>query len=209
LNPKVDLQRRLAANGAAAVGLSHPGATRTSSISVSDQELAEALKLAAGGDQAALRRVYAATSVKLFGIIVRILGRSDLAEDVLQDVYIRAWQRAGEFNPAATSPIAWLVAIARSRALDESRRTTTRSADDRPDLFPADGRGDDGEETEEQLRLLACLDRLGPGMKEVVVLAYHYGMTREEIARRTNRPVATVQAWLRQGLAQIKDSLGE
>jgi DNA-directed RNA polymerase specialized sigma24 family protein len=46
-------------------------------------------------------------------------------------------------------------------------------------------------------------------MKEVVVLAYHYGMTREEIARRTNRPVATVQAWLRQGLAQIKDSLGE
>jgi RNA polymerase sigma-70 factor (ECF subfamily) len=94
--------------------------------------------------------------------------------------------------------------------LDESRRTTTRSTDDCPDLFPAVARGgDDGEETDEQLRLLACLDRLEPGMKEVVVLAYHYGMTREEIARRTNRPVATVQAWLRQGLAQIKDSLGE
>ena len=164
----------------------------------------------ADGDQSALRRVYAATAVKLFGVILRILGRSDLAEDVLQDVYVRVWQRAGEFDPAAASPLAWLVTIARNRALDETRRTTTRSADDCPDPLQANGRDTGrGEENKEQLRLLACLDRLGPEMKEVVVLAYHYGMTRDEIARRTNRPVATVQAWLRQGLAQIKDSLGE
>ena len=210
LKPKVDLRHRLAANGAGTASPGHPGAMR-SGISLSDQELADALTLVAGGDQAALRRVYAATAVKLFGVILRILGRSDLAEDVLQDVYVRVWQRAGEFDPAATSPLACLVTIARNRALDETRRTTTRFADDCPDPLHANGRdaGEGGEQNEEQLRLLACLDRLGPDMKEVVVLAYHYGMSREEIARRTNRPVATVQAWLRQGLAQIKDSLGE
>ena len=107
--------------------------------------------------------------------------------------------------------MAWLVTIARNRALDENRRTTARSAADCPDLFQANGRDiqADGEQDEEQARLLACLDRLGPDMKEVVVLAYHYGMSRDEIAKRTSRPVATVQAWLRQGLAQIKEALGE
>src|SRR5262249_2308374 len=165
-------------------------------------DLANALKLTARGDQAAFGGVYAATSVKLFGIILRILGSRDLAEDVMQEVYIRVWQRAGEFSPAAGSPIAWLVTIARNCALDESRRKKTRSRDDRLELIesPLAGHG-----RNEELRL--CLDRLGPEMKEVVVLAYHYGMTREEIAGRTNRPVATVQAWLRQGLAQIKDCL--
>lgn len=210
LSPKVDLQRRLAANGAAPAGLDHPGVAYASSISLSDQELADALKRVADGDQSALRRVYGATAVKLFGVILRILGRSDLAEDVLQDVYVRVWQRAGEFDPDASPPLAWLVTIARNRALDETHRTTTRSAGDCPDLPHANGRGTGPDEDNmEQLRLLACLDRLGPDMKEAVVLAYHYGMTREEIARRTNRPLATVQAWLRQGLAQIKGSLGE
>jgi RNA polymerase sigma-70 factor (ECF subfamily) len=211
LHPKVDPHRRLAANGAAAVGRSHPAASPASNSCISPRELADALRLVARGDQAALRSLYAATSVKLFGVILRILGRADLAEDVLQDVYIRVWQRAGEFDPAAVSPMAWLVTIARNRALDENRRTTARSADDCPDPFQANGSAvhADGEEDKEQARLLACLDRLGPDMKEVVVLAYHYGMSREEIARRTNRPVATVQTWLRQGLAQIKDSLGE
>ena len=211
LNPKFDPQRSLAANSEAATGTGHPRAPGAISISSSRQDLVDALKLTARGDQAAFRRVYAATSVKLFGIILRILGRRDLAEAVLQEVYIRVWQRAGEFNPATSSPIMWLVTIARNRALDESRRKTTRSLDDCPELCHASNdesslAGQD--QNMEHLRLLACLDELEPGKREVVSLAYHYGMTREEIARRTNRPVATVKAWLRQSLAQIKDCLG-
>lgn len=211
LTPKLDPDRPLAANGAA-TGNGHSHVPGAISISLVRQDLAEALKLTAQGNQAALRRVYAATSVKLFGVIFRILGRRDLAEDVLQEVYIRVWERAGEFNPAEGSPIAWLVTIARKRALDDIRRTTTRPLDECPNPLDASGDGNpigDHEQQEEHHRLLACLDRLGPDMKEVVVLAYYYGMTREEIARRTNRPVATVQAWLRQGLARVKDSLGQ
>jgi RNA polymerase sigma-70 factor, ECF subfamily len=199
-----------ASGGAAVVDSNYAEATRASGIALAHQDLAGTLRLVALGNQAALSTLYAATSAKLFGVISRILGRQDLAEDVLQEVYIRIWQRAGEFDPAHGSPIAWLVAIARNYALDQSRRTTTERRD--ACQLPSDASNEDhvpdhGER--ERLLLLASLDKLAPEMKEAVVLAYHYGLSREEIARRTNRPVATVQAWLRQGLAQVKDGLGQ
>jgi RNA polymerase sigma-70 factor (ECF subfamily) len=212
VNPRFDPQRSLATNSNAAAGVGHPDVSGARCITLSRQGLVDALMLTGRGDQAAFSRVYAATSVKLFGIILRILGRRDLALDVLQEVYIRVWQHAGEFNPAVNSPIAWLVTIARSCALDETRRKMTRSLDDCPEPCLASNDEStfaDHESNEDHLRLLACLDRLEPDRREVVVLAYHYGMTREEIAHRTNRPVATVQAWLRQSLAQIKDGLGQ
>ena len=65
---------------------------------VSRQELIEALERTAGGDLAAFKTVYAATSVKLYGIVVRILGRPDVADEVLQEVYVRVWQRASDFD---------------------------------------------------------------------------------------------------------------
>jgi RNA polymerase sigma-70 factor (ECF subfamily) len=175
------------------------------------QDLSEALRLTAQGDQAAFRSVYAATSVKLFGIVLRILGRRDLAEDVLQQTYIRVWERAGAFDPAAGTPLEWLVSIARSCALDETRRGPPRALADCPELLQAlsDATGlRDPERNEDRLRLQACLERLGADRREVLALAYHYGMTREEIAAGTNRPVATVKAWLRESLAEIKDCVG-
>jgi RNA polymerase sigma-70 factor, ECF subfamily len=194
---------------APAVDSNYSGATRASGTALSHPDIAEQLRLIALGNQAALGALYAATSAKLFGVISRILGTRDLAEDVLQEVYIRIWQRAGEFDPAHGSPTAWLVTIARTYALDESRRTTTARKDDCPPLSDASNEDHVADHEEgERLLLLASLDKLAPEMKEAVVLAYHYGMSREEIARRTNRPVATVQAWLRQGLAQVKDGLG-
>jgi len=179
---------------------------------VSRQDLVEALARTARGDLAAFKVVYAATSVKLYGIIVRILGRPDLADEVLQEVYVRVWQRAGDFNPAASSPITWLATIARNRALDEARRNTMRSLDDSPELLqvPSDDDPSANQEENEQLRrLYACLEKLEPERKEIVLLAYEHGMTREEIANRLQRPVATVKTWLRRSLAQLKDCLGQ
>jgi RNA polymerase sigma-70 factor, ECF subfamily len=195
-----------------AVGPGYPSAAGERSPFSSRQDLIDALKLTAGGDQAAFRRVYAATCVKLFGIIVRILGRQDLAEDVLQEVYIHVWHHAKDFDAAVSSPTSWLVAMARNRALDEARRNTNRSLDDCPELLHVSNdvtqlaeRERDGDNP----RLPGCLEKLGPDKRTVVVLAYHYGMTSEEIARNTNRPVATVKTWLRRNLAQIKDCLGQ
>ena len=85
-------------------------------------ELSELLAQVARRDRQAFAAMYAATSAKLFGIIVRILGRRDLAEEVLQEVYVKIWERAGDFDPSRASPITWLATIARNRALDEIGR---------------------------------------------------------------------------------------
>jgi len=178
---------------------------------VSKEELIEALRGTAGGDRDAFKTVYAATSVKLYGIIVRILGRSAVADEVLQEVYVRVWQRAGDFDAGASSPITWLATIARNRALDEARRGSMRSLDDSPELLQVPGEDDPAanhERSEELRRLYACLDGLEAERKEIVLLAYYHGLTREEIARRLERPAATVKTWLRRSLAQLKDCLG-
>jgi RNA polymerase sigma-70 factor (ECF subfamily) len=85
-----------------------------------------------------------------------------------------------------------------------------RSLDDCPEALQLRNDEDplaDSERNEERRRLQACLDGLEPEKRKVVLLAYHYGMTREEIARVTSRPVATVKTWLRRSLAQLKDCL--
>jgi RNA polymerase sigma-70 factor (ECF subfamily) len=179
---------------------------------VSRQDLVAALQQTARGDRAAFRLVYEATSLKLYGIVVRILGRREVADEILQEVYIRVWQRAGDFDAASGSPITWLAAIARNLALDEARRKSPRSLEEFPEVLQLPSEDDPAatqERSEELKRLEACLDGLEPDRKELVLLVYHYGMTREEISRRVNRPVATVKTWLRRSLAQLKDCLGQ
>ena len=179
---------------------------------VSRQDLVAALQRTARGDRAAFRLVYEATSLKLYGIVVRILRRRDLADEVLQEVYIRVWQRAGDFDSASGSPITWLATIARNRALDEARRGTMRSLDEFPELLQVpseDNPAANIERSEELRRLYACLDALEPEKKEIVLLVYYHGMTREEISIRYKRPAATVKTWLRRSLAQLKDCLGQ
>ena len=72
------------------------------------------------GDRAAFQRVYEATSAKLLGVCLRILGDRGLAEDVLQDTYLTVWRRAESFDATRASPITWLVTIARLRAMSAS-----------------------------------------------------------------------------------------
>lgn len=85
-------------------------------------ELIEAMVATAAGNRGSLQIVYEMTSAKVFGTILRIVRRRDVAEDLLQDVYVKVWRRAGRFDPAKGSPIAWLCAIARNSALNDLRR---------------------------------------------------------------------------------------
>jgi RNA polymerase sigma-70 factor (ECF subfamily) len=150
--------------------------------------------------------MYAATCVKLYGVVVRILGRRELAEEVLQEVYIRVWQRAAEYDPSIGSPITWLVSIARNRALDEAKRKTMRSLEDCPELpRPSDDPLANHERNEEQRRLLACLtgwSRRRGACSARLLLWYD---PRGNSTRHLNRPVGTVKTWLRRSLAQLAD----
>src|SRR5471030_1363601 len=75
------------------------------------------------GDRAAMQTVYRLTSAKLFGVCLRILGERSEAEDVLQEVYVTVWRKAADFDASRASPMTWLIAIARNRAIDRLRAT--------------------------------------------------------------------------------------
>jgi RNA polymerase sigma-70 factor, ECF subfamily len=173
-------------------------------------DLARDIERVAIGDVDAFIRVYHATSAKLFGVVVRILGRGDLTEEVLQEVYLRIWQRASDFDAARASPITWLATIARNRALDEGRRRRMSSLEDMPELLEVPSDEDIAENhlaSEELRRLQTGLGRLPPDQRKVVELVYFEGLTRDQVAQRMGRTTATVNCWLRSGLKQLKGVL--
>ena len=175
-------------------------------------QLAAALVRTGIGDRSALRIVYQDTSAKLFGVLLRILNDRSEAEDVLQDVYVTVWRRAALFDPARASPITWLVAIARNRAIDRLRTYTARrrtapieEADDVADAAP--GALDTVVRTEQQARLGTCLGELEAKTANAIRLAFYDGATYEELAERMSVPLGTMKSWIRRGLLKLRACL--
>jgi RNA polymerase sigma-70 factor, ECF subfamily len=173
--------------------------------------LADLLGRVAARDPAAFPALYKATSAKLYGVVARILPRGDAAADALQEAYVRIWEKAGEFDPAKGSPLAWMATIARNRALDEVRRVRPGSLEDLPDSFePAADDVDPlaaKERSEGLAALMKCLQALDEEKRAVVLLAYYRGSSREALAQRFGRPVPTIKTWLHRSLAQLRDCL--
>ena len=175
-------------------------------------ELVWLLAAVAKGDHAAFERLYAATRAKLYGIVLRILRRSDLANEVLQETYLKIWSSAGKFDPALASPITWMVSIARNRAIDVVRKRTEASIEEEPEVMAVAAESVDPlarREMSEQLkRLLTCLGRLEPDRQRLVLLAYYSGLSRDQLALQLERPVNTIKTQLRRALADIRECLG-
>jgi RNA polymerase sigma-70 factor (ECF subfamily) len=176
------------------------------------EDITSLLQRVARQDRQAFAQLYGATSAKLYGTILRILRRRDIADEVLQEVYVKIWERAGDYKPDRASPIAWMAAIARNRALDEVRRRTLDSIEDHPELQDIPSTEETGLanllRSEEGQKLSKCLDRLEPDRRSMVVLAYCEGMSRDELAASYGQPVNTIKTWLRRSLAQLKGCLG-
>src|ERR671936_2866176 len=95
-------------------------------------ELVWLLAAVAKGDQAAFERLYTATRAKLYGVVLRILRRADLADEVMQDTYLKIWRSAADFDARMASPMTWMVAIARNRAIDLVRKKAETSIEEEP-----------------------------------------------------------------------------
>src|ERR1700690_3441236 len=95
-------------------------------------ELVWLIAAVAKGDEAAFERLYAATRSKLYGVVLRILRRTDLADGVGQETYMRFWRNAGAFHPGIATPIPWMVAIPRNGALELLRKKRESSLEDEP-----------------------------------------------------------------------------
>jgi RNA polymerase sigma-70 factor (ECF subfamily) len=175
-------------------------------------QLAAALVRVAAGDRAALRIVYDDTSTKLFGVCLRILNDRSEAEDVLQDVYVTVWRKAGTFDPGRASPITWLVAIARNRSIDRLRAGAARRRTDPiemaehvPDAAPA--AVELLQQAQEHARLATCLGELEERHATAIRSAFMDGLTYEELAGRMNVPLGTMKSWVRRGLLKLRACL--
>lgn len=175
------------------------------------QHITGLLARAAAKDQPAFAELYDATSSKLYGIIVRILRRRDLADEILQEVYLKIWERASDFEAGRASPITWMATIARNRALDEVRKRNPVSIEDTPEALDVPSLEPHPlmalELSQDTARLKRCLDNLEPMRRDIVVQAYIDGASREELSQRHGHPVATIKTWLHRSLAQLKACL--
>jgi len=174
--------------------------------------IAAALGRIPAGDGAALQTVYRLTSAKLFGVCLRILGERAEAEDVLQEVYVTVWRKAGAFDPGRASPITWLVAIARNRAIDRLRASAVsrrmapiEAADAVSD--PAPAATERVELAQQQQRLARCLEELEAQHAGAIRAAFLDGATYEELATRMSVPLGTMKSWIRRGLLKLRACL--
>jgi RNA polymerase sigma-70 factor (ECF subfamily) len=170
--------------------------------------LASLLEATSLGNHAAFRALYDATAPKLMGIALRITRDRQMAEEVLQETFVKIWQNAERFSPDAGQPMAWLSAIARNRAIDRIRAEKgerSRASADEPELerLVAPGTGDPV--MQEALR--KCLSQLEEEAQKCVLLAYCSGYSREELAERFGRPVGTIKTLLHRSVRLLKACL--
>lgn len=179
---------------------------------VTQAELVELLAAVAKRDEVAFERLYTATRAKLYGVLLRILGRSELADEVMQETYLKVWNMADKFNPAIASPITWMVALARNRAIDIVRKKGESSIEDEPQALEVAAETPTPlarrEMSEELKRLLSCLGKLDPEKQRIVLLAYYSGWSRDQLAKKLDIPVNTIKTWLRRSLLEIRGCMG-
>lgn len=189
----------------AEVDFAPPGA----SSKAMDDPVADLLIRCAAQDRTAFRALYAATSAKLMGVLLRMLQDRHEAEEALQEVYTRIWLRAQRFDPARGRGMTWVIAVARHLAIDRlrARPIATEEADYEhiPDSTPrAESRlvalG-------EARRIVDCFGTLEPARAAALRGAYLDGLSYADLANRHSVPLNTMRTWLRRGLIALRDCM--
>jgi RNA polymerase sigma-70 factor (ECF subfamily) len=161
----------------------------------------------AARDPGALEQLYALVAPLLFGLLTRMLRRRAVAEEALQDVFISIWQRAGQYRSERGGALAWLIGIARYRAIDLLRHE--RGA---PVLMPEPPEIDISEESAETPPpagdvIEHCLGRLTREQQQCLQFAYINGRSHQEISQLTGNPLGTVKSWIRRALVSLRQCL--
>lgn len=174
------------------------------------QQDAALVRRLAEGDREALSALYDRHAPALYAVAWRILGEREAAEDLVHDVFLEAWKKAGDYDPARASVRTWLILRTRSRALDRvvsapRKRTVSLEEESVPEpIAPAaalEGRGD-------QERVQEALAGLSEEQRQVLELTFFRGLSSGDIAREIGVPIGTVKSRLRAGLAGLRVALG-
>ena len=174
-----------------------------------DDLLAQALALTALGDRAAFHRVYELSHRHLLGVAKHMLHRRDLAEELLQEVYVAVWQHAASRRDGG-SAMAWLLSMVRNRAIDmlrsRARSGLEQQAEALDDTLP-DQAGHRLDAAMAQARVAPCMETLSGQQRQSLALAFYQGLSHAEVASHLAVPLGTAKAWIHRGLAQLRRCL--
>lgn len=162
------------------------------------------------GDVKALEELYDRHTPMLYALVLRIVGRAADAEEVLQDAWVQVWKRAATWNRERGTVVAWLLTLARSRAIDRIRSVAARRRAETtvPPPDPPVHRDEpaaDAAQSQRQRRVSSALATLNPRQREVLELGYFGGLSQSEIASRLGAPLGSVKSWTRQGLMRLRE----
>lgn len=169
-------------------------------------------------DEPAFKQLYEATRRKLFSTILLLVKRRYLAEEILQETYVRIWLNAGSYRPSLGSPMGWMTTIARNLSIDVARKSAREVHSDDSVLA---GFADDGPTALETIEIreeldaavssqrgvLVALEALDPTKRHLVMAAYIDGESRDRLSERYGVPVNTIKTWIRRALIEIRSNL--
>jgi RNA polymerase sigma-70 factor, ECF subfamily len=193
---------------------SQPGSIETIRASMTPSsavDLNDLIGRVANGDRIAFRQIYGSAGPRLFAICLRLMRRREEAEEILQEAFVRIWERSHQFDPAKGQASAWLATLTRHCALDRLRKPGRDTVEfDEAVISEIDAHVAALQSGEGQaLDLRRCLGAMRKDYRDAVVLAYVNGMTHEELAERLNKPIGTIKSWVRRGLEQLKDCMSQ
>ncbi len=178
-------------------------------VNATDSPLETLLAATAAGDEKAFGCLYAETNTRIFAVILRIVARRDLAEEILQEVFLTIWDRAADYRPDKGAPMAWLTTIGRNRALDRYRRKRREVPLDAIEgsehwVDSAPSPLDWAMVSADSRRLKHCLEGLGEEQRRCILMASIEGYTYNELSMRFDTPLGTIKSWVRRGLHRLK-----
>jgi RNA polymerase sigma-70 factor (ECF subfamily) len=186
--------------------------TRRATSSIDPALLASIVK----GDEQAFSQLYDHSSTLLYTLAFRILGSQEEADELLQDVYLEVWRKVARYDIGRGTPIAWLITLTRSRAIDRLRARAVRGGkatmplDDAVSSRLADlGPSPYETQADQELRIAVgtAITSLPAAQQQAIELAYYEGLSHNEIAARLNQPLGTVKTRIKLGMSKLRDSL--
>ena len=194
--------------------LRFPGSGNTDVSSLSDQsEDVRLLALVAQREQSALKALYERRGAILYSLIARMLVDEMEAQECTQDVFVLIWRKAPQYDSDRSSPLGWMIMLARGRACDRlrarSRRQENHAAYQR-EVAALEVEFSDGEEFERDRiseECAAALNALPDTQSQALQMAFLRGWTHEEIARAAGEPLGTIKARIRRGLLALRKAM--
>lgn len=171
------------------------------------------LKRVGDGDAAALERVYQQTASKLHALCVGITGNQEAARDVLQEVYIKVWNRAAGFDPGRAGALTWLCAIARNSAIDwkRARKAGIHVSDDILTIISDGSEAADDRivRSEREKRAVNLLDQLDEDQRHHLRRAFFEDLSYSQLAQEEGIPLGTLKSRIRRGLKRIREQFDD